>query len=254
VARDGRGRHERKVLEERLAHQAFHDPLTNLANRLLFTERLEHALRRARRGARPVTVVFIDLDDFKNVNDSLGHAAGDQLLVELSQRFLGCVRGGDTTARLGGDEFAVVVEEGGGLDEAWPIAERLQQAVRLPFVVGGREIVLSASLGIASSEGAGETAGDLLRNADVAMYRAKSEGKGRMVLFEASMQTAVRERLELEADLRGAVDRGELALVYQPIVALATGRRACWPPPISSRPSSGPWPRPGCPPGASSWS
>ena len=219
-----RGIHERKVLEERLAHQAFHDPLTNLANRLLFSERLEHALRRARRGARPVTVVFIDLDDFKNVNDSLGHAAGDQLLVELSQRFLGCVRGGDTTARLGGDEFAVVVEEGGGLDEAWPIAQRLQQAVRLPFVVGGREIVLSASLGIASSEGAGETAGDLLRNADVAMYRAKSAGKGRMVLFEASMQTAVRERLDLEADLRGAVDRGELALVYQPIVALATGR------------------------------
>jgi predicted signal transduction protein with EAL and GGDEF domain len=134
-----RGIHERKVLEERLAHQAFHDPLTNL-------------------------------------------------------------------------------------DEAWPIAERLQQAVRLPFVVGGREIVLGASLGIASSEGAGETAGDLLRDADVAMYRAKSEGKGRMVLFEASMQTAVRERLELEADLRGAVDRGGLALVYQPIVALATGR------------------------------
>ena len=219
-----RGIHERKVLEERLAHQAFHDPLTNLANRLLFTERLEHALRRARRGARPVTVIFIDLDDFKNVNDSLGHAAGDQLLVELSQRLLGCVRTGDTIARLGGDEFAVVLEEGGGLEETWPIAERLQNAVRLPFVVAGREIVLGASLGIASSEGGGETAGDLLRNADVAMYRAKNEGKGRMVLFEASMQTDVCERLGLEADLRGAVDRGELALVYQPIVALATGR------------------------------
>jgi diguanylate cyclase (GGDEF)-like protein/PAS domain S-box-containing protein len=219
-----RGIHERKVLEERLAHQAFHDPLTNLANRLLFTERLEHALQLARRGARAVTVIFIDLDDFKNVNDTLGHAAGDQLLVELSRRLIGCVRTGDTAARLGGDEFAVVVEEGGGLDGVWPIADRLKQAVARPFAVDGREIVLSASLGIASSAGTGETAGDLLRNADVAMYRAKSEGKGRMVLFEASMQAAVRERLDLEADLRGAVDRGELALLYQPIVALASGR------------------------------
>jgi diguanylate cyclase (GGDEF)-like protein/PAS domain S-box-containing protein len=216
--------HERKVLEGRLAYQAFHDPLTNLANRVLFMERLEHALRRSHRGARPVTVVFIDLDDFKNVNDSLGHAAGDQLLVDLSQRLLGCVRAGDTAARLGGDEFAVVMEECGRLEEVWRIAERLERAARQPFMVAGREIVLSASLGIASSEGCGETGGDLLRNADVAMYQAKREGKGRVVLFEASMQTAVRERLEVEADLRGVVDRGELALVYQPIVALASGR------------------------------
>ena len=219
-----RGIHERKVLEARLAHQAFHDPLTNLANRLLFTERLEHALQLARRMARPVTVIFVDLDDFKNVNDSLGHAAGDQLLVALSQRLLACVRGGDTAARLGGDEFAVLVEEGGGLDEALPIAERLLDAVQRPLAVAGRYVVLSASLGIASSEGEGQTADDLLRNADVAMYRAKTEGKGRVVLFEASMHAAIRERLDLEADLRGAVGRGELGLVYQPIVALASGR------------------------------
>ena len=132
-----RGIHERKVLEARLAHQAFHDPLTNLANRLLFTERLEHALRLARRGARPVTVIFIDLDDFKNVNDTLGHAAGDHLLVELAHRLLACVRLGDTAARLGGDEFAVLVEEGAGLDEAWPIAERLLEAVQRPLAVAG---------------------------------------------------------------------------------------------------------------------
>jgi Amt family ammonium transporter len=188
------------------------------------TERLEHALRRSRRGGRPVTVIFIDLDEFKNVNDSLGHAAGDQILVELSRRLLGCVRAGDTAARLGGDEFAVVVEECGGLEEVWRIAERLLYAARLPFMVAGREIVLSASIGIASSDAGGETGGDLLRNADVAMYRAKREGKGQVVLFEASMHAAVRERLDLQADLRGAVERGEFALVYQPIVALASGR------------------------------
>ena len=215
--------HERKVLEERLAYQAFHDPLTNLANRVLFTDRLEHALLLARRGARPVSVIFVDLDDFKNVNDSLGHAAGDQLLVELACRLLGCVRAGDTAARLGGDEFAVLVEDGGGVEIALQVAERLHHAVRLPFQVAGREIVLSASLGIASSQPE-ETAGDLLRNADVAMYRAKRAGKGQMVRFEAGMQAAVRDRLELEGDLRGAVERRGLALVYQPIVALATGR------------------------------
>jgi diguanylate cyclase (GGDEF)-like protein/PAS domain S-box-containing protein len=215
--------HERKVLEERLAYQAFHDPLTRLANRVLFAERLEHALQRARRGSRAVSVIFVDLDDFKNVNDSLGHEAGDELLVELARRVLGCVRVGDTAARLGGDEFAVLVEESGAPETALGVAERLQKAVRVPFGVAGREIVLGASMGIASS-GHGETAGDLLRNADVAMYRAKHGGKGQVVRFEAAMHAAVAERLELEGDVRGALSRGELALVYQPIVALATGR------------------------------
>jgi diguanylate cyclase (GGDEF)-like protein/PAS domain S-box-containing protein len=215
--------HERKVLEERLSYQAFHDPLTNLANRVLFTERLEHALQLARRGARPMSVIFVDLDDFKNVNDSLGHAVGDQLLVEVAQRLLGCVRTGDTAARLGGDEFAVLVEQGGGIEAAAQLAERLQHAVRLPFGVAGREIVLGASLGIASSEG-GDAAGELLRNADVAMYRAKQAGKGQVVRFEAGMHAAVCERLEIEGELRGVVERGELALVFQPLVALANGR------------------------------
>jgi diguanylate cyclase (GGDEF)-like protein/PAS domain S-box-containing protein len=216
--------HERKVLEARLAHQAFHDPLTHLANRVLFADRLEHALLRARRGGRAVTVVFVDLDNFKTVNDSYGHAAGDQLLVELSRRLVACVRAGDTAARLGGDEFAVLLEEGAGVDAAREIAERVSEAVRAPFLLAGRQIVLGASLGIASSEGSSDTAGDLLRNADVAMYRAKASGKGRVVVFEASMQTAVRERLELEADLRGALGRGEFSLLYQPIVLLASGR------------------------------
>jgi diguanylate cyclase (GGDEF)-like protein/PAS domain S-box-containing protein len=215
--------HERKVLEERLAHQAFHDPLTHLANRVLLAERLEHALLRARRGGKAVSVVFIDLDDFKNVNDSFGHATGDQLLVELAGRLLSCSRAGDTTARLGGDEFAVLVEEG-GVEAARQVADRVKQELRAPFVVAGREIVLGASLGIAGARGGDESAGDLLRNADVAMYRAKHAGKGQVVLFEASMQTAVRERLELEAELRGALGRGELRLVYQPIIALGSLR------------------------------
>jgi diguanylate cyclase (GGDEF)-like protein/PAS domain S-box-containing protein len=215
--------HERKVLEERLAHQAFHDPLTHLANRVLLAERLEHALLRARRGGQVVSLVFVDLDDFKNVNDSFGHATGDQLLVELASRLLSCVRAGDTCARLGGDEFAVLVEEG-GVEAARQIAERIRDAVREPFLVAGREIVLGASLGIAGARGGDESAGDLLRNADVAMYRAKHAGKGQVVVFEASMQTAVRERLELEAELRGALERGELRLVYQPIIALGSLR------------------------------
>jgi len=216
--------HERKVLEARLAHQAFHDPLTHLANRVLFADRLEHALVRARRGGRPLAVLFVDLDDFKNVNDSYGHAAGDQLLVEVSRRLAACVRAGDTAARLGGDEFAVLLEEGGGIPEAREVADRVAEAIRAPFLLAGREIVLGASLGIAAGEGSGETAGDLLRNADVAMYRAKGAGKGQVVVFEASMQTAVRERLELEADLRGALGRGEMALLFHPIVLLASGR------------------------------
>ena len=197
--------HEHKVLEERLAYQAFHDPLTHLANRMLLSERLEHALVRATRGGQPVSVLFIDLDDFKNVNDSFGHATGDQLLIELSRRLLACVRAGDTAARLGGDEFAVLVEERGGLDAARQVAARVADAVARPFVAAGREIVLGASVGIASSEGGVESAGDLLRNADVAMYRAKHAGKRQVVVFEASMQTAVRERLELEGELRGAL-------------------------------------------------
>ncbi|HXY38062.1 MAG TPA: EAL domain-containing protein, partial [Vicinamibacteria bacterium] len=216
--------HERKVLEERLAHQAFHDPLTQLANRMLLAERLEHALARTQRGGRPVSVIFIDLDEFKNVNDSFGHATGDQLLIELAGRLLGCVRAGDTAARLGGDEFAVLVEEGGGIEAARNIAERVRDAVRTPFLVAGREIVLGASVGIAMSDVTTEAAGDLLRNADVAMYQAKHAGKGQVVLFESGMHTALRHRLELEAELRGALDRRELAIVYQPIVALVSGR------------------------------
>ncbi len=216
--------HERKVLEQRLAHQAFHDPLTHLANRVLLTERLEHALVRARRGGQPVTVLFVDLDEFKNVNDSFGHAAGDQILIELSGRLLTCVRAGDTAARLGGDEFAVLIEEAGSPETARNVAARVRDAVGRPILVGGREIVLGASIGVASSQVGVESAGDLLRNADVAMYRAKQTGKGRVVVFEASMQTAVRERLELEGELRGALGRGELRLLYQPLVSLGSGR------------------------------
>jgi diguanylate cyclase (GGDEF)-like protein/PAS domain S-box-containing protein len=215
---------ERKVLEARLAHQAFHDPLTHLANRVLFTDRLEHAIVRGRRARRPVTVLFVDLDDFKSVNDSFGHAAGDLILVEVSRRLLACVRAGDTAARLGGDEFAVLLEDGGGLDPAREIATRVAFALRSAFTVAGRQVVLGASLGIATSEEGADSASDILRNADVAMYRAKQTGKGQVVIFESSMQTAVRERLDLEADVRGALARREMALAFQPIVALGSRR------------------------------
>ena len=200
-----RGIHERKVLEERLAHQAFHDPLTNLANRLLFTERLEHALRRARRGARPVTVVFIDLDDFKNVNDSLGHAAGDQLLVELSQRLLGCVRGGDTTARLGGDEFAVVVEERRTVSTRRG-RSRSGSSRRAPAVRGGRprDRPQREPRHRLERRGPARRPGICCATPTSPCTGPRARARGAIVLFEASMQTAVRERLELEADLRAS--------------------------------------------------
>jgi diguanylate cyclase (GGDEF)-like protein/PAS domain S-box-containing protein len=215
--------HEHKQLEARLVHQAFHDPLTSLVNRMLLAERLAHALMRSRRAGEPVTVLFVDLDDFKNVNDSLGHATGDLILVELARRLLGCVRSGDTAARLGGDEFAVLLESG-GVSAALQVAERVHEAVRRPFLAAGREIVLGASIGVASSASGVDSSGDLLRNADVAMYRAKQAGKSRVVVFEPSMQAAVRERLDLEEELRGALRRREMHLLYQPIVELASGR------------------------------
>jgi diguanylate cyclase (GGDEF)-like protein len=208
--------------EERLAHQAFHDPLTDLANRALFLDRVRHALAlRVRRGT-DVAVLFVDLDDFKKVNDSLGHGAGDRLLVSAAERLCACVRTADTVARLGGDEFAVLVEDAGGPVEAAAVAERLVDALRAPFAVGGTELFVSASVGVALATGA-DGADELLRNADVAMYYAKAQRKDGHALFEPWMHETVRERLALEADLRRALERGELALFYQPIVRLDTG-------------------------------
>src|SRR3954449_8065054 len=207
-----------------LRHDALHDALTGLPNRALFLDRLELSLRRARRQAEGVccAVLFLDLDGFKLVNDTLGHLVGDRLLVSVAQRLRECLRAGDTCSRLGGDEFAVILgpeREPGHEPEA--IAERILRALRPAFDLEGREIFVGASIGIASG---GRDAETVLRNADVAMYRAKSLGKNRYVVFEQSLHDALVQRLELDADPRRALDREEFELHYQPILDLGTGR------------------------------
>ena len=210
---------ERKALEQKLTFQAFHDPLTRLANRSLFRERVEHALDRRNLG--DTAVLFIDLDNFKTINDSLGHAAGDHVLVETAHRVRSTLRSEDTAARLGGDEFAVLLEDA-NVTAAARVAERIRAALGTPFWVLGQEVYVSASIGIAIHQD-GETAGELLRNADVAMYTAKSKGKARFEIFEPAMHDAVVARLGLEAELRRAIDRNEFVVHYQPIVKLESG-------------------------------
>ena len=208
-----------------LEHQATHDALTALTNRALFQGRLEQALAGAARGGDAVAVLFLDLDRFKVVNDSLGHAAGDDLLVAVAGRLAGCVRGGDTVARLGGDEFAVLLAGLGVGREATRTAERIIRALDAPFRLGGHDVVTATSIGIAVG-GTGHAAVDLLRDADVALYRAKARGRGRYAVFDATMNVRALERLELEADLRRALRRGEFEVYYQPKVDLATGHLA----------------------------
>jgi len=209
---------------EELSHQAFHDALTGLPNRALFTDRVDHAVIRARRHAESVAVLLLDLDDFKNVNDVLGHSAGDQVLKEIAQRISGCSRTGDTVARLGGDEFAFLIEDIVDTADAARVADRLLQAVEPPFVVSGRELRIGASIGLAISITGSEETDELLRNADLAMYSAKRHDKGRYEIFEPSMHAAVVERLRLEADLRAAIERSEFVLEYQPVLDLESGR------------------------------
>ena len=203
-----------------MVHQALHDPLTGLPNRSLFRDRLEHALARAERSGVGVAVCFIDLDEFKTVNDSLGHAAGDELLVAVGERVQRCARVSDTAARLGGDEFAVLLEDVDDVREAVRVASRIAETLRAPFRVHGREIRTSGSVGIASGSRRGD---DVLRNADVAMYRAKEAGKGGYEVFEPDMRAAVLERLELQVELRRAVARNQFVLHFQPIYELESG-------------------------------
>ena len=213
---------ERRALEEQLSHQAFHDSLTGLANRLLFRDRVEHALELTRRRDRLVAVFFIDLDDFKTVNDSLGHAAGDDLLIAIARRLQACLRPEDTCARLGGDEFAVMVENVFEPESAVVVARRILAALSEPLELFGSNVEVEASVGIAVAS-RDMTTSELLRNADLAMYRAKSEGKSRFALFEPEMHTRVLDRLALKAELQRSVAAGEFELHYQPIVALQTG-------------------------------
>ena len=212
---------ENRELEAKLVHQAFHDSLTGLANRALFRDRVEHALARSARGER-VAVVLLDLDNFKAVNDSLGHGEGDRLLVTVAERLLRATRGCDTAARIGGDEFTVLLEGLTTEADAMIVVDRIANSVSLPVALQGREVIVGASIGIAYARG-GEGVEELLRNADVAMYKAKDDGKGCHVVFEPDMHAALLERLELEADLRHAVERGELHVVYQPVVELESG-------------------------------
>ena len=196
---------ERRVLEERLLTQAFHDDLTGLANRALFKDRVEHALTRRSTGKRLVGLLFLDLDRFKTVNDSLGHTVGDELLVAIGERLHAALRPEDTIARLGGDEFAILIEEVSTPQEVLELAESISATFDAPFRSDEREITIRCSIGVVVAEGGHRTVDDLLRDADVAMYRAKLSGRGSYALFEPSMQAEVAARLELESDLREAI-------------------------------------------------
>ena len=216
---------ERKRVEDRLLHHALHDPLTGLPNRHLFMERLGSALLRFhRREGGLFAVLFLDLDRFKVVNDSLGHHVGDELLQVIGERLQASLRATDTVARFGGDEFAVLLEELEDAAEATRIAERLGQTVAAPVNLSGYEVFTTASIGIALCSGGVERPEYLLRNADVAMYRAKGLGASRAEVFDRTMHAQAMARLQLETDLRRALTRGEFRLRYQPIVSLSTGR------------------------------
>lgn len=215
---------DRKSLEEQLTHQALHDPLTKLANRVLFRDRIEHALTKIVRNKTSVAVLFLDLDNFKTVNDSMGHARGDTLLVLVAERLRSSLRGSDTPARLGGDEFAILIEDARHPEDAAFVVDRITEVLRDPFLIDGKEVIISTSIGIAAATTGDENPEELLRNADLAMYKAKAQGKGRSIFFEAEMREALIERLELEENLRGAVENGQLTLSYQPIVELSNDR------------------------------
>ncbi len=214
---------ERRDLENLLSHQAFHDPLTDLANRALFLDRLGHALDRALRLEQMVGLLYIDIDNFKTINDTLGHEIGDQLLVAVSQRLRDAVRVIDTVARLGGDEFTVLLEDLTDLGSAIQSADRISKSLAQPFVLPNNEVEISASIGIAHSDTRKTSPEDLMRAADIALYRAKNMGKARYAVFERGMTAPIHERLQLEHDLRRAVSSDEIETHFQPVVDLTNG-------------------------------
>jgi diguanylate cyclase (GGDEF)-like protein len=215
----------RRRAEGRLQHIAYHDGLTNLANRSRFHEHLQQALERQREDpSRHFAVMYLDFDRFKLINDSLGHGAGDEFLVKVARRIQEHVRPNDVVARLGGDEFAILSEHVGNTHQAVALAERLQDVLRKPLVVGGKDISTSASIGITFSDVGYRTPEEVLRDADLAMYKAKAKGKAQYALFDCSLHQRATEQLSLEADLRRAIENDELALVYQPIYEIASRR------------------------------
>ena len=215
---------ERKAFEDQLAHQALHEPLTGLPNRNLFMDRLRHALVRGKRTGGKVAVMFMDLDRFKIINDSMGHEAGDRLIAAVARRVRAVLRESDTVARLGGDEFGILLEHTVSQSDAVMVAERVFQELEPPFTFSGQEMYISASLGIAFDAQEIESPEDLLRYADVAMYRAKAEGPGNYRIFDPAVDSGATGRLAMETDLRLAIERDQLFAMYQPIVSLATGK------------------------------
>jgi diguanylate cyclase (GGDEF)-like protein/PAS domain S-box-containing protein len=217
---------DRKQTEEQLIHDALHDPLSSLPNRAFFMTLLDRAIKRTRRrGAEYLfAVLFVDLDRFKLVNDSLGHTAGDRLLVAISGRLQRCLRPGDVVARLGGDEFSILLDDIGEVSDATRVAERIQAELKEPFVFDGHEVFTSASIGIALSTAAHDRPEYFLRDADTAMYRAKARGKARYEMFDEAMHARAVAELRIETDLRRALERREFRVRYQPIVSLADAR------------------------------
>jgi diguanylate cyclase (GGDEF)-like protein/PAS domain S-box-containing protein len=215
---------DRKMLEEELAHRAFHDSLTGLSNRAVFRDRVDHALARAARTGDGLTVLLLDLDGFKTINDSLGHDAGDELLIAVGARIHACGRESDTIARLGGDEFGILLEDEGDEARASSVADRVLQELAAPYRVGGRDVFVRASIGIATCVASDANMDDLIRNADTAMYAAKAAGKGRYEIFQPAMHERALAQFEVQADLQRALERGEFVVHFQPIVDFVTQR------------------------------
>jgi diguanylate cyclase (GGDEF)-like protein/PAS domain S-box-containing protein len=215
---------ERKRIEQQIYHLAHHDPLTGLANRLLFKERLQHTIAQAHRAGTPLAVLFVDLDRFKLINDTAGHGAGDRVLLECAHRLRQCLRDSDTVARTGGDEFLILIEAPAGPLHVPSVAQKVITALEQPFYVGGKEFSIGASIGISTYPGDGSEVEILIQNADIAMYRAKTEGRGCFRFYSATMAAQSLQRYRMEAALRRALDRHEMELYFQPKINLQSGR------------------------------